>query len=117
MKNKVGDIIKIVSMKDEPSYTGKVGRIEIIDDANQLHGTWGGLAVNLKVDSIENFKKPVAKMIGKDGNVFNLMGLAAKELERANQKEKASEMSKRIWDEAKSYSHALEIISEYVEIY
>lgn len=50
---KVGDKIEILSMKDEPSYTGKVGIVEFIDDLGQLHGTWGGLAVILETDSIK----------------------------------------------------------------
>lgn len=50
---KVGDKIRIISMKDEPSYEGRVGVIEYIDDANQLHGTWGGLAIVPEVDRVE----------------------------------------------------------------
>lgn len=50
---KVGDKIRIIGMKDEPSYEGRVGVIEYIDDANQLHGTWGGLAVVPEVDEVE----------------------------------------------------------------
>ena len=42
---KVGDKIKIIEMVGEPQYTGKEGIIEFIDDAGQLHGTWGGCAL------------------------------------------------------------------------
>ena len=42
---KVGSTVKIISMAGEPGYTGKVGKITKIDDAGQLHGTWGGLAL------------------------------------------------------------------------
>ena len=42
---KVGDTIHIVSMKDEPRYTDKEGKVTHIDSIGQLHGTWGGLAV------------------------------------------------------------------------
>ncbi len=42
---KVGSTVKITSMAGEPEYTGKVGKITKIDDAGQLHGTWGGLAL------------------------------------------------------------------------
>ena len=43
-----GDTIRITRM-DDPytpvSYVGKEGVVTHIDDAGQLHGTWGGLAV------------------------------------------------------------------------
>jgi hypothetical protein len=37
-------------MIDEPRYDGKIGIVKYIDDADQLHGTWGGLAVIENVD-------------------------------------------------------------------
>lgn len=52
MKFQVGDKIHIVYMDGEPSYTGREGIIRTIDDIGQLHGTWGGLAVNPDIDSI-----------------------------------------------------------------
>lgn len=44
-KYNIGNTIKIINMKGEDGYRGKVGIIEQIDDAGQLHGTWGGLAL------------------------------------------------------------------------
>lgn len=41
----IGDKIKIIEMQGEPRYSGREGIVEHIDDAGQLHGTWGGLAV------------------------------------------------------------------------
>lgn len=41
----VGDTIKIVCMNGEPEYTGRVGTVTHIDDANQIHGSWGGCAL------------------------------------------------------------------------
>lgn len=46
MKNvKVGDEIRIIEMKDEPQYSGREGVVKYIDDAGQIHGTWGGCAL------------------------------------------------------------------------
>ena len=45
MNLKIGDKIEILEMVGEPQYTGKVGVVDFIDDAGQVHGTWGGLAV------------------------------------------------------------------------
>ena len=53
---KVGDMVEIIVMKDEPQYTGKTGVITHIDGIGQLHGTWGGLALIPNVDSFEVIK-------------------------------------------------------------
>lgn len=45
MKVNVGDTICIIEMQGEPQYTGREGVVRSIDDAGQLHGDWGGLAV------------------------------------------------------------------------
>ena len=42
---KVGDIIRIEHMDGEPQYEGREGVVKSIDDAGQLHGSWGSLAV------------------------------------------------------------------------
>lgn len=44
---KVGDTIKIIAMYNpdqrtyETDYAGRVGTVTHIDDAAQIHGTWG----------------------------------------------------------------------------
>lgn len=50
---KVGMKIRIVNMKGEPQYNGKIGIINYIDGMGQLHGTWGGLAVIPSDDIIQ----------------------------------------------------------------
>ena len=45
MKVQVGDRIKIIKMNGEPQYTGKEGIVDRIDDAGQIHGSWGGCAL------------------------------------------------------------------------
>lgn len=51
---KVGDAIHIFEMVGEPQYTDAEGVVEFIDDIGQLHGTWGGCAIDPRIDS---FKK------------------------------------------------------------
>ena len=60
-------------------------------------------------------EKPKCALIGKDGNIFNLMGIASRTLRNNNMREEAKEMVIRI-EESKSYEEALGIIGEYVEI-
>ena len=50
---KIGDKIKIISMNGEPQYAGKIGVVEHVDDAGQIHGTWGGCAIIPNVDEYE----------------------------------------------------------------
>lgn len=37
--------IRIIDMKGEPQYAGKEGFVTRVDDAGQIHGTWGGCAL------------------------------------------------------------------------
>ena len=52
---KIGDLIEIISMNNddgttEDQYAGRIGYVQAIDDAGQLHGTWGSLAVIPEMD-------------------------------------------------------------------
>ena len=50
---KVGTLVQIVQLKDEPvaPLYGRTGIVEFIDDAGQIHGTWGSLAILPDVDN------------------------------------------------------------------
>lgn len=60
-------------------------------------------------------KKPDCKLIGKDGNIFNLMGIASRTLRQNGMAEQAVEMRDRICASG-SYGEALCIIGDYVNI-
>lgn len=59
--------------------------------------------------------KPDCKLIGEDGNIFNLMARAIRTLRENNLSEEAKEMRERITSSG-SYDEALCIIGEYVNI-
>ena len=59
--------------------------------------------------------KPECKLLGEDGNIFNLVGITSKTLKRAGMTEQAEEMQNRVFS-SKSYDEALCIIMEYVEV-
>ena len=59
--------------------------------------------------------KPDCKLIGEDGNIFNLMARAARTLRENDLSEEAKEMRERITSSG-SYDEALCIIGEYVNI-
>ena len=49
----VGDTLRIVEMNGEPQYAGKIGKVDFIDDIGQLHGSWGGCAIQPENDTYE----------------------------------------------------------------
>ena len=60
---KIGDKIRIISMKGEDRYNGREGIIEYIDGLDQLHGTWGGLAIIPAEDLIEVINLKVVERV------------------------------------------------------
>lgn len=66
--------------------------------------------------STEGKFKPDCKLIGEDGNIFNLMAIASKTLSECGMRDDAKEMRERITTGAQSYEEALCIIGEYVNI-
>ena len=59
-------------------------------------------------------EKPKCKLIGADGNVFNLIGIASRALKGAGLREQAKEMQDKVFA-CGSYDEALAIIQDYVE--
>lgn len=61
--------------------------------------------------------KPDCELIGQDGNIFNLMGIASRTLRNAGLQDQAEQMRQRIMNgDCQSYDEALNIIGEYVNI-
>ena len=60
--------------------------------------------------------KPKCKLVGENGNIFNLIAIASRVLRQNDMREQASEMQNRIYASG-SYNEALSIICEYVEVY
>ena len=60
-------------------------------------------------------EKPKCPLLNADGNIFNLLGMASSTLRENGMKEQAKEMQSRVTASG-SYSEALNILGEYVEI-
>lgn len=60
--------------------------------------------------------KPKAKLINKDGNIFNLAGIVSGVLNKNGMKNEAKEFQSKLWN-CQSYDEALNLMSEYVDIY
>lgn len=90
----------------------------------QTRGNYGGTWLS---DYIPNYldnpdyaeepamKKPDCPLIGQDGNIFNLLGIASRTLKNHDMADEASEMRNRVMGSG-SYDEALSIIGEYVNI-
>lgn len=59
--------------------------------------------------------KPDCPLIGQDGNIFNLVGIASRTLKRNGLSAEAAEMTEKVFNGG-SYAEALDIIGEYVNI-
>ena len=89
----------------------------------QTHGNFGGTWLSDYVlnclggflPAEQETRKPDCPLIGQDGNIFNLMGIAAQTLRRAGLDDQAKEMLDRV-RESGSYYQALGVIGEYVNI-
>ena len=85
------------------------------------HGAFGGTWLSDYLDNRfgkemqTERQKPDCPLIGQDGNIFNLIGIAARTLRENGMREEATEMTKRVASSG-SYSVALGIIGEYVNM-
>ena len=103
-----------------------VGKLAIwrLQTHEAFGGTWlsdyvpnklGGFIQNKEQISEQGKVKPDCPLIGQDGDIFNLMGIASNTLKKNGMREEAKEMQERITS-SESYNEALCIIGEYVNI-
>jgi len=59
--------------------------------------------------------KPHVKLIGKDGNVFAIIGKVSKALKQANLQDQAREFTEKAMT-SKSYDEVLCLVMNYVEV-
>ena len=59
--------------------------------------------------------KPICKLIGENGNIFNLMGIVSKVLKNNNLHDEANEMTDRVFN-SRSYDEVLRIFADYIEV-
>jgi hypothetical protein len=127
-----GDVFKDVSVFEHGGCTNLLFSMENVDLNTgklamwrlQSHETFGGtwlsdyLPNRLGVDTNQppaQKEKPDCALIGQDGNIFNLMGIASRTLKENGLGEQAKEMRERITASG-GYDEALCIIGEYINI-
>lgn len=62
----------------------------------------------------ENKIKPKAPIIGADGNIFNIVGIASRSLRKEGLYEEANEMATRAFS-TQNYDQALSVVLEYID--
>lgn len=60
-------------------------------------------------------KKPIAKVVGEDSNVFVTLGICIRALKKEGMKKEAIQMKDKVF-RATSYGNALNIMNEYCEL-
>lgn len=58
--------------------------------------------------------KPKVKLVGQDGNIFNILGIASRALKEAGYADEAKEMQTEVFA-SDSYEEALAIVLQYVD--
>lgn len=58
--------------------------------------------------------KPEVKLVGEDGNVFNIIGRVSRALKKAGQPDQAKEFQEKAFS-AKSYDEVLQLLHDYVD--
>ena len=89
----VGRKVLIHEMEGEPQYAGKTGVVTSVDDAGQIHGTWGGCAL-VEGDRYEFIDSDEKKKLPKEGQktkywsvpvVYEMYGSISVEAESAEE--------------------------------
>ncbi|MEA5024863.1 MAG: DUF4314 domain-containing protein [Desulfitobacterium hafniense] len=122
-----GTHIRLTTMSGEADMpSGLQGTVDCVDDMGQLQMKWDNGRSLALVPGEDHFtvisrpelrqgqkQKPDAPLIGANGNIFNLMGIASRTLKEAGLGKEANEMFGRA-SASGSYEEALSIIGEYV---
>lgn len=124
-----GDIFKEVSRFDYDGCTNlifhmdgvklNIERLPIwrIKTNEQFGGMWLSdylpSLMGVILEQNQKMKKPDCPLIGSDGNIFNLIGIASRTLQEHGMAEEAKEMRSRV-KESGSYDVALAVFMDYV---
>jgi len=60
-------------------------------------------------------RRPACKLVGKDGNVFSIIGRVRQALKKAGQEDRAREFVEKAF-RAKSYNEVLALCGDYVDV-
>lgn len=116
-----GNVIFTIIPKS--GYRQNEGKSEVWGRENDfkeplVSGTWEDVQrffeVPIKASKEKSKRKPKAKLLGADSNIFNLLGIAKAVLRADGQPDKCDELYERVTG-SHSFDEALGIIMEYVD--
>ncbi len=111
-----GGLTNLIFSLEKVKVDGSKLAIWRLTSHENFGGTWLSDYVPNKLGGfVIDDNKPDCPLIGQDGNIFNLMGIAARTLKENGLNEESNEMKKRVM-ESGSYDEALCIIGDYVNI-
>lgn len=118
LKNKLKDIMEDLKIIRNGEATVQNYR-KVSSDALYLKmGAEREMVRNMKQEQSKlqdmQKEKPEAKIIGADGNIFNIMSISSNALKDAGLEKESEEMLQRVTN-SHSYDEALRIIMEYIE--
>lgn len=109
--NKMTWLCRYVSNEDISFYTSSALPDEVMILTEVYEGEFDGGCYLKNGEKIADI--PTAPLIGANGNIFNLGGIASNVLREAGLSDQVSKMQKRITS-SQSYEEALRVISDYV---
>lgn len=73
------------------------------------------MAVESIAGGLFHYEKPCVKLLGEDGNIYNLLGIVQGVMRRKHLTEAFNHMRERVYA-SHSYTEALSVIMEYVTV-
>lgn len=102
-ENYYGDSSNYVYWCERMEYDGYIERIEF--------DNW----LIKDVEEVDIIHRPKCKLVGENGNIFNLIGIVSRVLKKNGLREEAVEMANRCFS-CGSYAEALSVFNDYVEV-
>jgi hypothetical protein len=116
----MGSQVKVYG-KEGTNYAINIGGAKGVvlasfDDLKEIRpATVEEVKEEIPVTAETKIEKPIAKVVGENGNVFNTLGIVGRALRKAGQGDKIKEMNQKVF-KASSYEEALHIMGQYADL-
>ena len=116
MENKMGQLINRAVELTVEAVEKDFGRMEVTKLYKSGLEKYGKeYDILLPEEVFEYIKKPEVRLVGENGNIFNLLSIIRKEFIRRNELKIFEKLVEEV-ENSKSYDNAINVIREYVDI-